>query len=154
MRRFSKKTQLCKDEWDSAAFQEFPALGLREFFDCVAEHSARHCGGTIFQPGFQPRHIPFAGFPQEPANSFLKQVVKRLSGGLQKDLGNSISVIQLPCPDKSHSADNAYTPFPNRSPVSGKFIKNAAVFIHKPLSQKRIAAQVHQVPIVDIGRMR
>ena len=106
--------------------------------------------GVLAQPFFQAGGVAFAGFAQEPSHSLLKQVVQRIRGRLEKDSGNGICVIELSGPDKSHCADNADTALPDCLPVAGQFVEQCPVFVHKPFTEKGIAAQIHEVPVIDV----
>ena len=134
--------------------QEMQPLVLGEFFNRVAEHSAWHSGCVLFQPAFKTSRIPFTGLAQQPAYSLLKQIVQRRAGRLQENIRYRIRVVELSGADKSHCAYNTDTALPNRFPVSGQIVEQGPVFIQEPLPQQRIAAQIHQVPIVDVLKVR
>ena len=97
--------------------QEMQPLVLGEFFDRVAEHSARHSGCVLFQPAFKAGRIPFTGLAQQPAYSLLKQIVQRRAGRLQEYIRYRIGIVELSGADKSHCAYNTDTALPNSFPV-------------------------------------
>ena len=69
---------------------------------------------------------------------------------VEEDIGNGKGVLQFPVADEGHGAHYADPLLPNRLPVPCQIIQEAAVFLReKPFAQKGIAAQVHEVPVVD-----
>ena len=72
---------------------------------------------------------------------------------MQEDIGNGKGIVQLAVTDKGHSADNANALLPDGLSVSGKFIEKGSVLVKEPFAQKRVAGQVHKVPVVYAVRV-
>ena len=106
--------------------------------------------GGFFQPAFQRLPVAFPGLPKQPAYCLLDQVVRVV----QQDVGNGKRVVQLFVADKSHGRNHADALLPKRPTLAGQVVKQRPVFVHQPFAQQGIAAQVHQVPVVDAVRMR
>ena len=91
-----------------------------------------------------------AGFAEEPADSFVDQVV----GMVKEDVGDSESIVELAVADEGHGADDADALLPKGLSIAGKIIQQISVLIEQPLPQQRITGKIDQIPIVDIRRMR
>ena len=72
---------------------------------------------------------------------------------VEQDVGNGEGIGQLAVPDEGHRADHPDALFPDGFSVAGQFVKQVPVFVQQPFAQQRIAGQVHQIPIVNRGRM-
>ena len=68
---------------------------------------------------------------------------------MEEDVGDGEGVFQLAVPDERHGADDADALLPEVFSVLGQIIKQLPVLVQQPHPQQGIAAQVHQVPVVD-----
>lgn len=93
--------------------------------------------------------IALAGFAKEPTCGFLEQVVEGLGLG-EEDFGYGVGVVELTFSDELHGGDDADALFPEGFPVAGKVVEEAAVFVEEPFAEEGIAAEVDEVPIVDV----
>ena len=75
-------------------------------------------------------------------------------GMVEKDVGDGESVVQLAVADEGHRGDNPDALFPEGSAVAGQVVKQRPVLVEQPFAQQRIAAEIHQVPIVDAVGVR
>lgn len=90
--------------------------------------------------------VAFSGFAEEPADSFVDKVVPVV----EEYVGNGECVGKLPVPDEGHGGHYADALFPKGLSVFCQPVEEAAVFLREqPFSQKGVAAQVDEVPVVD-----
>lgn len=76
--------------------------------------------------------ITLAGFPKEPSDGFVNEVV----GVIEQDVGNGVGVIQLTVSQELHGGDNADALFPYRLSITGKVVQDSSVFVEQPCSQQ------------------
>ena len=70
-------------------------------------------------------------------------------GVVQEDVGDGEGVRELPVADEGHGADDADALLPERLAVACQLVQEAAVLVQEPFPEEGVAAQVHQVPVVD-----
>ena len=122
-----------------------PALRLGEFLDGVAQHGAGHGLVAGLQVSLQSRLVAFSRFAEEPADGFVDEVV----GVVQEDVRDGEGVAELPVADEGHGADDADALLPEGLAVAREVVEERAVAIEEPFPEEGVAAQVHEVPVVD-----
>ena len=142
------------------AFQISLPLWFRELFDGVAEHGAGHLAVaghrcftafsmTVVQNALQIHlqclPVALSRLAEEPADGFVDQVVRVM----KENISNGERVVKLPVPDEGHGGDDADALLPDGLAAAGQIVQDAAVFVQQPHAEQWIAAQVHQVPVVD-----
>ena len=68
---------------------------------------------------------------------------------VQEDIRQGECISQLPVADEGHGAHDADPLLPEGPAAAGEVIEQRPVLVQQPLPQQRVAAQVHQVPVVD-----
>ena len=70
-------------------------------------------------------------------------------GVVQEDVGDGEGVRELPVADEGHGADDADALLPEGLAVSREVVEEGAVAVEEPFAEERVAAEVHEVPVVD-----
>ena len=135
--------QVCINWLFLSLLEHVLAQGLGESLYGVAQHGARHGGGSrrdsirhgggtrissigrgdgFVEPCDKPRLVTLASFAQQPSHSFLQQVVQRTGFG-EEYLGNVVGVVEFATANELHSAYYAYALLPQRGAVCRKVIE-------------------------------
>ena len=72
---------------------------------------------------------------------------------VEENVGDGEGVVELAVAHKGHCRDHADALLPERPAAAGEVVKERAVLVEEPFAEKGIAAEVHEVPVVDVLRV-
>ena len=124
-----------------------------QLFTSIPPHGRRDPVPPLPQISHKSGLIALSRLPEHPAHGFLEQIMHPPLRG-QHDVGNLKALLELSPADESKGAYNSDTLLPDGFPIPGQVEKQRPVLVHKPGTQKLVAAQIHKVPVVDVRSVR
>lgn len=120
--------------------------------DGVAEGSAGHdgaagtvgAGGDAEEVAAQEGAVVLVDLAQQPAHGLVHEVV----GMEEEEVGEGQGVGILAVAHELHGADDGDALLPEAA-AAGKVVEERAVAVQEPVAEELVAAEVHEVPVVD-----